>query len=118
MKLQQQSLKIDLNYSFGKSLVLRFMDTKSHKSLQNEVFQVFWKINTQNFSDFLHKIIAAYKLKINFTEMFWENSCFEVFVSKSAKMNKKWGFLGIKKNHCMKFFLFLAWRYIGKKILC
>ena len=40
----------------GKSLVLRFLGQGVPKWGQNEVFQVLWKVNAQNFSDFQKEI--------------------------------------------------------------
>ena len=49
------TLKMSKTDFFEKHFVLGLLDQKSPKWTQNEVFQVLWKINLWNFSDFCMK---------------------------------------------------------------
>ena len=40
------------------------------KWTQNDVFLVFYKIDPQNFSDFLHKVLLTLRLKIDPNDVF------------------------------------------------
>ena len=59
-------LKLTSIFPFGKNLVTRFLCQKGPKMAQNEAFQVLSKDSVLNFSDILHAVKAALKLKIGF----------------------------------------------------
>ena len=82
-------MKNDQSDSLRKNLLFWFLCQKGPKWSQNGVFQVLSKIYSQNFSDFLYKTVAAHKLKIDLTELFEQESCFEVFVTKVVQNGHK-----------------------------
>ena len=59
--------------SLGRMLFWSFSDQREAKFAQNEVYQVSWKITTQNFSDFLYHVTVEYKPKIDQNDFFGKN---------------------------------------------
>lgn len=70
MKLPKQSHKVDRHYFGGKNLVLKFFGQKEAKCAQNEVFQVFWKVNCPNFPELLHNVTVAFNLTVDYDRIF------------------------------------------------
>ena len=58
------------SWVFGKKLIHGCFDQMDPKLLQNQVFNVSWKIDAWNFSNFWHGITATKSLKINLGDNF------------------------------------------------
>ena len=64
---------------------MSWFEALAHK----EVSAVLWKIFTQYFFDFSHKVTVAYKLKIDLIKFFWETLIYEIFGSNRVRNGPK-----------------------------
>lgn len=79
---------------------------------QNKNFKVLWKIAAQNFSNFLHKVIVPWRLKLELNDVSGKNLALRFLGQKKREMSPKWSF-----SSFVIVILIFAWNYSSIKAL-